>query len=70
MSGFIEAPISEKGHAVSIAVDQIASFRGHTVTSYTYEEWTIVVLKNGATHDTRLPYSEFKRLVEAVSTDE
>ncbi len=67
MTAFITVPIgSDRRHQVSINVDEIASFKGHVVTSYSYVDYTEVVLKNGVVHDCRISRKEFEeRLVLA-----
>ena len=69
---FISLPTGSGGRdRVAINVEEIASYRGHTVTSYSYEDWTEVVLNNGVTHDCRISIADFeKRLCEAVASIE
>jgi hypothetical protein len=61
MSVFINLPTGSDGRdEVSINVTEIASYRGHVVTSYSYVDYTEVVLKNGVTHDCRISKAKFE----------
>ena len=71
MSGlaFINLPTGSDGREeVSINVTEIASYRGHVVTSYSYVDYTEVVLKNGTVHDCQISKAKFEqRLVDAMA---
>lgn len=59
---FINFPTGSEGRdEVAINVTEIASYRSKTVVSYSYEDWTEVVLKNGVTHSVRVKKSDFER---------
>jgi hypothetical protein len=49
---------------VAINIGEIASFRSHTVTSYSYQEWTLVTLKSGKEHDLNISMDEFQKRIE------
>jgi hypothetical protein len=71
-AAFINLPIGSDGRdEVSINIAEIASFRGHVVTSYSYVDYTEVVMKNGIKYDCRISKSEFeKRLHQAAAMTE
>lgn len=59
---FVTLPTGSDGRdTVSINISEVASYRGHTVVSYSYEDWTEIVLKNGVRHDCRVSHSEFEK---------
>ena len=59
---FINLPKGADGkQEVSINVDEIASYENHTVTSYSYQEWTIIILKNGVKHDCQIKKVDFEK---------
>lgn len=68
---FINLPTGSDGRdEVSINVTEIASYRGHVVTSYSYVDYTEVILKNGERHDCRISKSKFEdRLRAAIAGD-
>lgn len=69
---FINLPTGRDGRdEVAINPHEIASYRSHTVVSYSYEDWTEIVLKNGLRHDCRISKREFeKRLLAAMGVEQ
>ena len=64
MTAFIRLPTGSDGRdTVAINVDEIASYREHTVVSYSYQQWTKVTLKSGVEHDCGISLAEFERRV-------
>ena len=57
---------SDGRHEVSINVEEIASYENHTVTSYSYQEWTIVTLKNGVRHDCYIKKSDLEKKLKVA----
>jgi hypothetical protein len=65
---FITASTGPDGRdEVSINVEEIASYRSHVVTSYSYQEWTLVSLKNGTQHDCRITKRDFEKKLREVA---
>ncbi|NUS01985.1 MAG: hypothetical protein HOV97_05410 [Nonomuraea sp.] len=68
LAAFLTMPTGHDGRdEVSINIEEIASFKGHTKVSYSYEDWTLVTLKNGVQHDCRIKKAEFERRLQALA---
>ena len=60
----IELPCGDEGKdRVVILVDEIASYRSHTVVSYSYQTWTLITLKSGKEHDCRVDVPELTKMI-------
>ena len=67
---FVKVPTdAESKHFVAINIEDIASYGTHTVVSYSYQEWTRVVLKGGKEFDCFISGADFeKALAKAGGT--
>lgn len=60
----VELPCGSDGKdRVTIFVSEIASYRGHTVVSYSYQDWTEVTLKNGVKYDCKVSHRDFTDMI-------
>jgi hypothetical protein len=58
---------SDGRNTVSIVITEIAAYESHIVTSYSYEDWTKITLKNGVVYDCRIAYRDFVNRLKAAA---